>query len=1116
MTDANGKSTGDVLTDLVSIEDGAELKSVAGPGASGQDSILNAAAMFEQQLEQMSAWKHQLAAQMEILRRDGIKILERQKQLAIEKRKLAEDRDSVSADRTLVVKLQGEVEAQRSNLEKRAAELASAKSELEKLAADKEKWLEELTSAQRGATEAKTARDAAAAQVEQAETRLSEIRVLEGQRDSLHASIAESQRALGDLEAQRVEIQEKQHALQLRDAELTAREHGLGEQEVKFLAMEITVREQTEQITLERRQLHDAQKQLGLQRDALAEQYADAQQKMNAAQRQLTLDRAEAQERLAQATTAMSSVQEAQASLAAHELDLAQRGQELSARDAILTSQAANCAAREQELLAAKNEVAAAQAALAVQTAALAEQERTILAARTNLDAEVAQRTAEAAALQSQLGEDRAALVRTRAEMQRRMDQAEVEHAEQLELLAKQTRRLSERRGELEAATTDLQKEIEQRVARASEAMKEELARAQHTYEQKISTLRRQLEEQEVSGSLWRLKEEEMRKHLSEAEWQAKMARDELSKLHNEMQGMSQARTELENQLSEQLRRFDRDAAEWQRKLELATAEKSVLQDQAAIAALAAARSEIDSLQQQITEVASARTELDRRLSERDAGHAEEIVRLRGEAEKILAQERARAEERVAELMIEAGALKNKAGRSDGASAEATELREKLSSAEKEWSTALAQRDAQIAEWRNQFEQVRRDLQTAQAAASTAVTTEVSLPADTRQLEELRRQLTQMEAQRNELATQLFAIQDSLQRREEEALLTRSSLEGQLLDLQEKTERLEAEKSRWTTPATAAHAVSTKAGNVLIDSARLGQNRERLLRQARSLRAYRKQMRESTGTLASGRDELVQQREQLRVRKENLEQVKRLLEKQEMVMARKLADHNALKTVAAVGIFVIMVLGSAFLSVYKFVAPNYRTEAVVQLVVPAGVTGQELSAWQSRQAEFVRNSEVTYAAWKILRGPDERYAMHDVRDEWLQSLVKNLTLQLDPQSKTLALRYSGPDSLGVSQVTNALAIAFSNPGMRESTDLTQSFGAGSTVLAKATPPMFAAEDYRLVIGLSVAAIVLFLSLIVVVIFRHYVARQLREIDQMADDSDLEDIRGEMPIDVRPA
>ena len=360
-----------------------------------------------------------------------------------------------------------------------------------------------------------------------------------------------------------------------------------------------------------------------------------------------------------------------------------------------------------------------------------------------------------------------------------------------------------------------------------------------------------------------------------------------------------------------------------------------------------------------------------------------------------------------------------------------------------------------------------------------------------------------LEQQRQDLATQLFAAQDALKRQAEKALLEKNAVTAELVQLRQRNGALEAEL------ATAGSGTSYVAESGQAQQA-AGAHRERLLRQARNLRAYRKQVRETTTTLEQHREEIASQREQLRSRKENLEQVKRLLEKQEMVMARKLADHSALKTVAAVGIFVIMILGSVFAGVYKFANPSFRSEAVVQLAPPTGLAGADLQAWVDKQVEFIKSDDVTFAAWKMLRTPDEHYGMHDVREEWLGSLPRNLTLKPDLATKTVSVQYTGPNADGVAQVCNTLATAYATPTARDGTsEQTRDFGTGSAVLAKASSPLYPVADNRLMLSLSISAVALFLSLILVIVFRHYVARQLREIDQMADDKDLEDIKGEM-------
>ena len=105
-----------------------------------------------------------------------------------------------------------------------------------------------------------------------------------------------------------------------------------------------------------------------------------------------------------------------------------------------------------------------------------------------------------------------------------------------------------------------------------------------------------------------------------------------------------------------------------------------------------------------------------------------------------------------------------------------------------------------------------------------------------------------------------------------------------------------------------------------------------LLARVRKQRHRLWSFREAQKRLEAQWTDIAKQRiDTLKSRGNSLEQVKRLLEKQELVMARKLADHGALKTVAAVGIFVIMILGATFFGVYQFVSPTYRSEAIVAL-----------------------------------------------------------------------------------------------------------------------------------------------------------------------------------------
>ena len=65
--------------DLVNLDEETELQD-AGSSASGtgSESIINAAEMFQQQLEQMTQWKTQLSNQMDAMRADGIKLLQKE------------------------------------------------------------------------------------------------------------------------------------------------------------------------------------------------------------------------------------------------------------------------------------------------------------------------------------------------------------------------------------------------------------------------------------------------------------------------------------------------------------------------------------------------------------------------------------------------------------------------------------------------------------------------------------------------------------------------------------------------------------------------------------------------------------------------------------------------------------------------------------------------------------------------------------------------------------------------------------------------------------------------------------------------------------------------------
>ena len=64
------------------------------------------------------------------------------------------------------------------------------------------------------------------------------------------------------------------------------------------------------------------------------------------------------------------------------------------------------------------------------------------------------------------------------------------------------------------------------------------------------------------------------------------------------------------------------------------------------------------------------------------------------------------------------------------------------------------------------------------------------------------------------------------------------------------------------------------------------------------------------------------------------------------------------------------------------------------------------------------------------------------------------------------------------------------------------------------PPSTPIRDPRFTYFLSAgAAVILFASLVAVMLMaRSYIYRQMREIDRMADEEDLENLKGDMPLD----
>ena len=306
----------------------------------------------------------------------------------------------------------------------------------------------------------------------------------------------------------------------------------------------------------------------------------------------------------------------------------------------------------------------------------------------------------------------------------------EAELTGQLDMLAKQTKRVTERRADLETRTSELEKEFETRLARETESLRDELARTQKTYEQRAALLQQQVDQNSAGAAEWTAKETQLQSDLATAGQQLAAAREELVKITTALSDATRAKDEQAQHLAQQIASHEQEAAEWQKQLEAATAPSAAAAQTPDPAVLEQAR--------------ALQSELD--------------------------QTRAR----------------------------------------------LAQAEAR-----------QKTLEQQLAGAGTA---------GNPQLEALTQQVEILDKQRNDLAAQLFTIQDTLRRQTDESLLAKNSMEGELLTLRRRHAELEAERKQWKSQHTgnAAGISPEQAANLEQVQASLGTHRDRLLRQARA------------------------------------------------------------------------------------------------------------------------------------------------------------------------------------------------------------------------------------------------------------------------------------------
>ena len=190
----------------------------------------------------------------------------------------------------------------------------------------------------------------------------------------------------------------------------------------------------------------------------------------------------------------------------------------------------------------------------------------------------------------------------------------EQELSGQLEALAKQTKRLTERRADLDQRTEELEKEYTQRLERETGTLRDELAAKERAYEKRIALVQQQLEQTQAGASDVQGREAALRSQLDAAGEKIAAGQKELTRLSAELEEVNRDRARRGNLLKEQVRRYEQDLAEWQRKLDATTAQGSQ--------AAGAASTEVSTIKQALAE---ARAELEQtrgRLAEAEAQKA--------------------------------------------------------------------------------------------------------------------------------------------------------------------------------------------------------------------------------------------------------------------------------------------------------------------------------------------------------------------------------------------------------------------------------------------------------------------------------------------------------------
>lgn len=817
---------------------------------------------------------------------------------------------------------------------------------------------------------------------------------------------------------------------------------------MKLLEKQKKLADEKRQIVAEREKLKAEREQIQLAHDEVSAQARKVEERAQELN-QLEEKRQQARADVEQAEAMLAQIRDAQADLREQQRTYEESAQALEQKQSEFAEHAAAADKLKTELDARGQELAAQLSQVQQRESAIEEERRRIDEQRIAVEASRAAIEGKAGELEKQLEQARAAIEET---YKTQLAQAHAENE----------KKLAEKIAQLEAERKNVESQLAQQEAEQTRKLVDEARReVERQYQAKISELRSEYNrkmdqrEEEIGQQMMLMGREAQRlqERRRELEAEADEIRQQLSRASTEQSGSAGALIELRAQHETQL-------AELTSKLEIARLEAESLQAEKA------------HLEQQL---ASASNELQLRVASSAGESAAKQAELSAEITKL-------------QLTItELNESKQ-------------DLAEKLSATETEINTIRQSAGGLETENQKNAEEKMRLEGRVSVLEAAKLDAERQLQTALDETEKLRRQ---HEAY----------IRESAEELDKQVNEQRQHFEGKISELTAELAQIRQELAAERDAHAKLANEKSIAGNQHAElEAKLSGMRGRLVRQVKCIRQRRQMWRGMMAKFNANAQDLQKQKEQFATRKENLEQVRRLLEKQELVLSRKLADHSAMRTVGIVVIAITAILFGAFSGVYQFVKPVWRSEAIVQIAPPASLKEKDLAAWLGKQEEMFRSPEVVAVAWQGLR--QDGYGGHDSRDAFAASLGTHLKVLPDMSAKQLSLQYTGGEAKDVADVCNALAagysVALAKHGDKVGSDATDTeieraaASAGkSSIFAKATPAQIPIKDDRRNMALLTAGGAMVLAGIFGLIIRFFIRRSLREIEKMTGEENAE-------------